>query len=52
MSLEGREGGWEEEEVEEVEGGEGGWGGREGRREGGMDDCYTYSNIIQWHHST
>ena len=28
------------------EGGRGGEGGREGR-----DDCYTYSNIIQWHHS-
>ena len=27
------------------EGGEG-RGGMEGR-----DDCYTYSNIIQWHHS-
>ena len=32
---------------------EGGEGGREGGRggEGGWDDCYTYSNIIQWHHS-
>ena len=27
----------------------GGWG-REGE-EGGMGDWYTYSNIIQWHHS-
>ena len=36
--LGGREGG--------EEGGRDGGPGREGR-----DDCYTYSNIIQWHHS-
>ena len=32
---------------------EGGRGGGDGGREigGGRDDCYTYSNIIQWHHS-
>ena len=60
------EGGWEREGGregrEEGWGGEGGWGGvdggREGREEGeggrkGREergDCYTYSNIIQWHH--
>ena len=57
--------GGREEGREGVRGGEGGrlWeggcgreGGREGGRkgrggEGGEDDCYTYSNIIQWHHS-
>ena len=51
MSLEGKGG---------REGGrEGGRdGGREGGRErgrkggeGGENDCYTYSNIIQWDHS-
>ena len=42
MKEGGREGGREEGEG----GREGGKGGREGR-----DDCYTYSNIIQWHHS-
>ena len=31
----------------EREGGE----GREGGREGGVTDCYTYSNIIKYHHS-
>ena len=33
---------------------EGGWareGGREEGREEGRGDCYTYSNIIQWHQS-
>ena len=45
MSLEGEGGGKDE-----------GWRkGREGRGLGrggeGRDDCYTYSNIIQWHHS-
>ena len=40
---EGMEGGWERE------GGEGGRKGRGGRE--GRGDCYTYSNIIQWHHS-
>ena len=30
--------------------GEGGERGRLG--EGGRGDFYTYSNIIQWHHST
>ena len=56
MSLEGeggREGGREEGERERL--GEGGREGREGGRGGngreGRDDCYTYSNIIQWHHS-
>ena len=37
------------------EGGREGGEGREvgvGGREGWMTDCYTYSNIIQWHHST
>ena len=24
---------------------------REGGREGGVTDCYTYSNIIKYHHS-
>ena len=54
--------GGREEGREEGEGrGEGGCGreavggrevGRKGRGgEGGEDDCYTYSNIIQWHHS-
>ena len=38
----GREGGREGRREEGGRGGE----GREGR-----DDCYTYSNIIQWHHS-
>ena len=34
------------------EGREGGRLGEGGREEGeGRDDCYTYSNIIQWHHS-
>ena len=35
------------------EGGRGGRGGRgrEGGREGGVTDCYTYSNIIKYHHS-
>ena len=47
---EGMEGGWLRE------GREGGRGGREGGEggggtEGGEGDCYTYSNIIQWHHS-
>ena len=41
----GREGGWGREG-----GREGGDGGREGGREG-RGDCYTYSNIIQWHQS-
>ena len=26
-------------------------GGSEGVREGGVTDCYTYSNIIKYHHS-
>ena len=43
MSLE-REGGRKGREE-----GEEGEGGREGGE--GRDDCYTYSNIIQWHHS-
>ena len=36
-----------------MEGGRKGRGRREGREGGreGRDDCYTYSNIIQWHHS-
>ena len=38
----GREGGWEG-------GREGGITEREGRE--GRDDCYTYSNIMPWHHS-
>ena len=39
----GREGGREEGGREE---------GRKGRRwREGRGDCYTYSNIIQWHHS-
>ena len=45
--MEGREGGrgWREVGREgEREGGEGGEGGR-----GGRCDCYTYSNVIQWH---
>ena len=25
-------------------------GCREGGREGGVTDCYTYSNIIKYHH--
>ena len=30
----------------------GGWEvGSEGGREGGVTDCYTYSNIIKYHHS-
>ena len=41
----GREGG------EVGEGGKGGKGGREVGREGGVTDCYTYSNIIKYHHS-
>ena len=40
---------------EEGEGGRGRVGGREvgraGGREGGVTDCYTYSNIIKYHHS-
>ena len=51
MSLEG-EGGREGGRGGEGRGGEGGREGGEGR--GGMegrDDCYTYSNIIQWLHS-
>ena len=48
------------EGVREVGGREGGRGGMDGREGGiaegrewreGRDDCYTYSNIIQWHHS-
>ena len=55
MSLDGEGGGREGGR----EGG-GGWGrvggreaGREGRggREVGVTDCYTYSNIIKYHHS-
>ena len=43
-----------------MEGGRGGEGREEGRgreggrevgREGGVTDCYTYSNIIKYHHS-
>ena len=45
---EGGEGGREEGEVGEG-GREEGRKGRGGRK--GRDDCYTYSNIIQWHHS-
>ena len=47
------EGGWEREGGGgRDEGREGAWeGGREGGRNGGREDCYTYSNIIQWHHS-
>ena len=54
MSLEG-EGGRGRREILRREGGEGmegGWereGGRGGRE--GRGDCYTYSNIIQWHQS-
>ena len=43
----GREGG---REGEGRDGREGGRGGEVGR-EGGVTDCYTYSNIIKCHHS-
>ena len=59
MSLEGRhvgkEGGRKGRGWREVgrgrEGGRKGRGWREvGRGREGRGDCYTYSNIIQWHH--
>ena len=35
----------------EGRGGRGRLVGRESGREGGVTDCYTYSNIIKYHHS-
>ena len=46
--MRGREGG---RGREGREGGREGREGREGGWEGGVTDCYTYSNIIKYHHS-
>ena len=47
MSLDG-EGG---REAGREGGREGGSEGRKRGREGGVTDCYTYSNIIKYHHT-